>query len=244
MCDCLEQQRAVLAMAAAGREGLAQAALDHAEDPLGLPTLTVAASLRRSLEVMPHSPLKASGRRLGRGAADLGRRNETDVEFRAHEFMGPFGVVAGVHEKRVDRSPSIGFADRFDEMSDVGTRTEPGNGRQNHVRRTVHPQADFGKPPVGHILQAFVAARSATNEVLAYMMGLEAAAVEGRQFRAAAEDFRFGGEANRLIQEPTRGVFLSRRSDAFCSVVQCGTASSSMTDRRSGASMSSYMTPR
>ena len=40
------------------------------------------------------------------------------------------------------------------------------------------------------------------------MVRLEAAAVDGRQLQAFAEDFRLGGRDQRLIQEAVRAFFL------------------------------------
>jgi hypothetical protein len=41
-------------------------------------------------------------------------------------------------------------------------------------------EPDLGKTPIGHALQAFVATRATADEVVADVMGLESAAIDGR----------------------------------------------------------------
>ena len=69
-------------------------------------------------------------------------------------------------------------------------------------------QTHLWKSPIGHRGLVWAAFGAPPYEVAAGMVRLEAAAVDGRQLQAFAEDFRLGGRDQRLIQEAVRAFFL------------------------------------
>lgn len=130
-------------------------------------------------------------------------------------------------------------------MKMIRPGSAPRHGREDQMSPTVGQDSDLGESSIGHGLQVFVGpARASANKVVADVMGLKAAAVDGRQRRAVPKEPRLACEGQRLIEEGVSGVFFRSRSAAFCRVVQCGTSVSSMTRHKSGESMSSCMTPR
>jgi len=68
------------------------------------------------------------------------------------------------------------------------------HGGEDEMSAAINQQADLGKAAIGKVLQVFVATGPSSNEVMTDVMGLEAAAVDGGQWDAAAEESgRSGG---------------------------------------------------
>lgn len=61
------------------------------------------------------------------------------------------------------------------------------HGGEDEMSAAINQQADLGKAAIGKVLQVFVATGPSSNEVMTDVMGLEAAAVDGGQWDAAAE---------------------------------------------------------
>jgi len=213
--DDLEEDGAVLSVVGSSIEGFAQSAFDHAEDRFDLPPLAVAAALGRSAEVGAHLATEAGGGRLGRRPTDGGRDECANAVLVAGVPMHPLGIVAGIRQQRVDRSATTRLTQSLPEVPVVRPRAASRHGRENQMRAAVDQQAGLRKAPIGQVLQAFVAPSASADEVVADVMGLEAAAVEGRQPDAAASKPRGAGDRQRGVEEPVRGVFFSRRSAAF-----------------------------
>ena len=199
MGDDLEEDGAVLAVVGAGVEGFAQSAFDHAEDRFDLPALTVAAAFGRSAEVGAHLATEAGGGRLGCRPTDGGWDEGTDAVFAAGVPMHPLGVVAGIGQQRIDRSATTRLTQSLPEVPVVRPRAASRHGRQNQMRAAVDQQAGLRKAPIGQVWQALVAPSASADEVVADVMGLEAAAVEGRQPDAAASKPRGAGDRQRGV---------------------------------------------
>ena len=244
MGNDFQQDRAVLAMEVAGRERFAQATLDHAEDRLDLPTLSVATPLRRPLEVLLHLPPIATGRRLVGRPTDCGRNDRSNVQLVAQELMHPLAVVPRVAQQRVDAATLGRRQHCVDQMRMIGRRPAAGNRREDQVAGAIAHQADFRKSPIGRRLLGFAAFGASPHKVVTGVMGLEPAAIDRGQLRAFLEDLCLVGRDKRLIQEAVRGVFFSRRSAALCKVVQCGTTVRSIASHRSVQSARRLTTPR
>ncbi len=204
-----------------GVERLAESSLDHADDRFDLPALAVLSAFRRAFEVGTHLAAVRGGRWLVGGTADQRRNERAKAVVVPRMTMDPLGVVAGVCHEGAERSPGQRFTKHLFEMKVIRPRPAPRHGREDQMGATVGQDADLGESSIGHGLRAFVgAARASANEVVADVMGLEAAAVDGRQGRAAPEEPRLAGEGQRLIEEGVSAVFLRSRSAAFCRVVQ------------------------
>jgi hypothetical protein len=234
----------VLAVLAARSEHLAESPFDHADHGLDLPALSVATTFRIASEVGPHGAAVARGRRFFRRSADGRWDQGAHVQFVAAEFVHPFAVVPGIGEERLDSLPRAAGQQRRNHAGLVGRRSASRMGGQDQMAGAIDEQAAFGEASIGHVLQAFVAARTTPNKVAAHVQGYEAGAVERPFARSAAEDSGPARRVQRLIQEAVCGVFFSSRSAAFCNVVQCGTVFSSITAHRSGVSSKSCQTPR
>jgi len=242
--DDLEHHGPILSAVASSGKGFAEPPLDHAEGRFHLPALSVTTSLGRALKVDSHDPAEpARGELLG-WAACGGWDDGANAQIQASEGVDPLGVVTGVGQQALERMALEGFGQRLAKMKMIGPGTSSGDCGEHQMGGAVGDDGEFRKAFIGQVLWLLGAARPAADEVVTDLVCGEAARVDGRFCPAAAEDAGGGGEAYRLIQEAMGGFFLSSRSAAFCSVVQWGTSSSSMTWHSSGASISRWPTPR
>jgi hypothetical protein len=93
--------------------------------------------------------------------------------------MDPLGVITGVRQECVDQSALSCFSQGLFEVKVIRTGSAPRHGREDQMRAAFGQQADLWEPPIGHVLQAFVATRAPADEVVADVMSLESAAVDG-----------------------------------------------------------------
>lgn len=70
---------------------------------------------------------------------------------------------------------------------------------EDQVGATVNQEAGLGKATIGEVLQVFAALGPSANEVVTDVMGLEAAAVDGGQWDAAAEESGRSGGGEGLV---------------------------------------------
>jgi len=242
--DALEHDRSALSADAAGAERVTQTTLDHADHRFDLPALAIATAIRRPAEVAAHLPPVTTGGRLGSGTPDARRNDRTNMQLVAQVLVHPLAVVPGVGQKRVDPLSLGSGRHGFHQVRVIGTWAAAGHRRQDHMRRAIDHEAQLGKAAIGPGWLGILAFLPAGHEVMADVVCLEAAAIDGRQGRAALEDLVLACHDHRLIEEAICGVFFSRRSAAFWRVVQWGTWVSSMTARRAGQSASIWHTPR
>ena len=215
MGDDFQEHCPGLSAWAAGGQGFAESAFDHAHNGFDLPSLPVGSSLLRSLEVDVHLPSMARGRRLGGWATGFRRNHGAKAEFITQEHMDPLSVIPRVAEDSVDHSASRCRFHRLDHVRMVGRRSAPRDGRQNDVAGTVADQPDLGKSAIGRFLPLFSAFGASAHEIVTGVMGFKTAAVDGGQRRSLLEDLGFCGGDNRLIQHAICGVFFRSRSAAF-----------------------------
>lgn len=227
-----------------GAERFSHPTFDHARHGFDLPTLPVSTVSRITSEVSAHRPAIRRRRRFFGGSSDGRRDDRAHVQFVAAEFVHPLAVVPGIGKERIDSLSRAARQERWNHARLVGRRPARRMGGEDQVTGAVDQQTALGEVPIGHVLQAFVAARATSDEVMAHVVCREADAVERPFARTASEDSDSASRVQRLIQEPVCGVFFSRRSAAFCNVVQCGTVVSSITAHRSDVSRSSCQTPR
>lgn len=100
-------------------------------------------------------------------------------------------------------------------MQDIRPRSASRHGRENEMVSAIDQQADLRKMAIRHARNAFVAAGAAAHEIVADVVGLEAAAVEGGQIRDAADEARAFRELQRFVEQPVGAVFFRSRSAAF-----------------------------
>jgi hypothetical protein len=93
--------------------------------------------------------------------------------------MDPLGVVTGIREECIDQSALTRFSQGLFEMKVIRTGPASRHGREDQVRAALGQEPDLGKAPIGHVLQAFVAARSPADKIVTDVVGLEAAAIDG-----------------------------------------------------------------
>lgn len=129
--------------------------------------------------------------------------------------VDPLGVVARVGQDGVKQLAFDGLAKRPLEMQDIRPRSASRHGRENEMVSAIDQQADLRKMAICHARNAFVAAGAAAHEIVADVVGLEAAAVEGGQIRDAADEARAFRELQRFVEQPVGAVFFRSRSAAF-----------------------------
>ena len=206
----------VLALITAGPQRGAEVALEHAEDGLCLPTLTVK-DLR---EVLLHPPAVASPDRvwlaIGAGTAPISGRNDTaNVLSLATKAMEAFRFVAGVAQQRPQRLVGDRLLDRRPAFREIGLGAPIGHAPQDHMVGGIADHRELG---IAAFLVALVLF-TASGVVCRDVPGLQTGRVDGRQRGPLAQNLRLAAALEDPVQQRLRFRF---RQQAFAGGPQGG----------------------
>jgi len=216
----LQHERAALRVMTDRMHRVALPPLDHAEDRLRLPTLSVLLFRKSTMHQAAISPV----RRPGAGPPDLRRDDRSNAQVKSQVLVHPLGIVARIKCGHADTPAAARIAHHTYEWLEIRRRPTGGGDGENEVGGAVRGDARLRKAPVRRglvkrVLQAFLASPTSPDEVPADVPRFEPARIHGDEVRRRLENPRLfrttdGGVVQtpemRLAKQSRRGL-LQRR---------------------------------
>lgn len=134
---------AALRPVVAGVDDSTEAAFDHREHRLDLPTLSIAAIV--FVEASLHVPAMAASRRLGCGSADFGGDERTDAALLPGVAMVGLRVIARIGKDVVQQNLVQGLIEKRLEAIDVHTWSAARKNSQNEVGAAIDRGLQLGE---------------------------------------------------------------------------------------------------